>query len=113
MADHPQPSRTRVALNAGLGHEQRPSVALEEGPKQVAEGPVLQVINRDRQVAIDPLVMKVIVHANDVDVLRSAAQFRAKAAREEVERLKLRMRVAAGGQDVLPLLRARDNIDGG
>src|SRR4051794_4240849 len=79
MAYYPQPSRTRGALNARLGHEQRLSVALVEGPEQVAEGSILRVINRDRQVAVDPLIVEVVVQPNDVDVLRPAAQLGTKA----------------------------------
>jgi len=60
MADDPQPSRPQVTLDARLGDEQRPPVALVEGGEQASERPVLRVVNRDRQVAVNPLVVKMV-----------------------------------------------------
>ena len=37
------------------------------------------MIDGNRQVAIDPLIVKVVVHADDIDVVRSATQLRTVA----------------------------------
>jgi hypothetical protein len=56
-----------------------PFVALVHVSQKAAEGAVLRVIDRDRQVAVDPLVMQVVVHPNDVDVIRSTPKLRTQA----------------------------------
>jgi len=41
--------------------------------EELAKRPMPRVIDRDGEIAVDPLVMKIVVYAHYIDVLRLAA----------------------------------------
>src|SRR5918995_5635071 len=71
------------------------------------------MVDRDWQVAIDPLVVKVVVHADNVDVIRPAPKLRTQLPRQQVERLKLSQGVVPGGLDVLRAIGTRNHVNCG
>jgi hypothetical protein len=77
MTNDAKPSRAQVALNSGLGNKERPPIALVDVTKEITEGTKLPMVDRDRQVSVNPLIVKIVIHSNDVDVVGSASELRA------------------------------------
>src|SRR5215211_7377671 len=71
------------------------------------------MVDRDWQVAIDPLVVKVVVHTDNVDVVRLAPKLRTQSPRQQVERLKLSQGVVPGSLDVLRVIGTRNHMNCG
>jgi hypothetical protein len=74
MTDDAKPSTAQVTLDAGFGNKQRALVALISVAQKAGEGAVLRVIDPNRQVSVNPLIVKVVVHPDEVDVVRAASQ---------------------------------------
>ena len=72
MPDDPEPGRPHIAFDAGLSEEHRPAVTIVDVSKKLAQRAVIGMVHRYRQIAVDPLVMQVIVDADNVDVVRPA-----------------------------------------
>src|SRR5690606_14962100 len=132
LADIAQPVAAQVALGAGFGDQQGPFIALPDFTEDALEGPVVRVAALDGRATQVPLVVRVVVDADDIEVLRLAAQPRPGLAAEHVPgfelrlagvfRLALRAGAVVAGADVdgridldeaRPRLDFADRLDGG
>src|SRR5690606_34338891 len=132
FADVAQPVAAQIALGAGFRHQQRPPVALMDFGEDALERPVVRVAALDGRATQVPLVVRVVVDADDIEVLRLAAQPRPGLAAEHVPgfelrlagvfRLALRAGAVVAGADVdgridldeaRPRLDFADRLDGG
>src|SRR5215207_5878334 len=105
IPDDPEPGRPHIAFDAG------PLVTIVDVGKQLAQWAVIGMVHRHRQISVDPLIMQIVVDADNVDVVRPAPQLRPGAPGEVIERLELRPGVLARRLYVLPLVRAWDDLD--
>src|SRR5918994_4210764 len=71
------------------------------------------MVDRDWQVAINPLVVKVVVHTDNVDVIRPATKLRTQSPRQQVERLKLCQGVVPCSLNVLLAIGTRNHVNCG
>src|SRR5215216_88515 len=60
---------------------------------------------------MDPLVVGVVIGAEDVEVLRATPEFGAKSAADHVPRLKLRLPVSFSSGRVFGVVRIGSNVD--
>src|SRR3954452_7817946 len=95
LGDVVEPGRPAAALAPGLGHQDRPAEARVGVGQELRERLVVVVAERDGRAAQVPLVVAVVVDAQDVEVLGPAAQLRLLAAGQHVPGLELRLVVAA------------------
>ena len=59
------------------------------------------------RVLVDPLIVCVIVDAEEIEVLRAPAKFRTNSAADHIPRLKLRLPVTFGGVSFFRVRRAQ------
>src|SRR5829696_869970 len=83
-----------------------------QSSEEVAERAILRMVDRDRQVTITPLVVKIVVHPDNVDIFRPPSKLGLPAPRQEVERFELNEGIPAGRDDILRPVRAWNDIDG-
>jgi hypothetical protein len=67
-----------------------------QSSEELAERATLRMIDRDRQVTITPLVVKVVVHPDNIDIFRPPSKLGLPAPRKKVERFELKEGIAAG-----------------
>ena len=94
--DHAQPGRAGVALGAGLGDQDRAAGAGVELEEQVGERAVERVVGADRRAAVDPLVGRVVVGADDVEEAGLPADLRPEPPGDQVGGLELGVVPALG-----------------
>ena len=105
-ADVVQPLGPRLAFGPRLGDEQRPAVAFVDLTQHVADRQVVRVRRHEQHTlgaerVVEPLVLAVVVDAEDVEVLHVTAEFGALPAGDHVPGGELRLPVALGGDAVL------------
>src|SRR5215204_6583312 len=83
-----------------------------QSSEEVAERAILRMVDRDRQVTITPLVVKIVVHPDNIGIFRPPSKLGLPAPRKEVERFELKEGIAAGRDDILRPVRAWNDIDG-
>src|SRR5215204_156036 len=80
--------------------------------QQTPKCPVLRMIEGHWEVTVDPLVVDVVVHPNDVDVVGPSSELRAHATRKKVQRLELGQVVLLRCNYVLRVRGPRNDMDG-
>ena len=84
-----QPERSLVRLNARFSDEHRSPIPGMDVAQDVVKRAVPGVIHLNPGPAIDPLIVRVVVHPDNVDVLRLSAQLRPQPSGDVVPDLKL------------------------
>ncbi len=102
-----QPHRAVVALGARLRYEHGAAVALVHLEQRL----VLPVAKEHGSAVVDPLVVVVIVDADDIDVVGPAPQLRGAAAGDHVEGLELPLVMVGGDAPVLLAGRSGNDVD--
>src|SRR4051794_15505219 len=74
-----QPVGAPIAFGPGLGHNYRTSVPCVDLREELTERPVSRVGTMDgwsrfERVDVDPLIPRIVVHTNDVKILRTPAE---------------------------------------
>ena len=82
--DIEQPRGAAAALGTGLGQQDRPVVARVHAGQEIGQGLVLVVAERDGPAALLPLVLAVVVDADDVEIVGPAAEPGLETAAEHV-----------------------------
>src|SRR3954468_727895 len=75
-----EPRRARFVFYAGFRHEDWPAVALVHFAQHLADMPIPRVRGRDHPALAHPLVVNVVVHADDVDERLASTKFRLHTA---------------------------------
>src|SRR5215207_3957702 len=101
LGEPAQPAGARLVLGAGLGHHQRPAVTLPGLAQDRPERTVAGIVPRQRGPVEDPLVVRVVVDPDDVEVPLVAAELRPELARDHVPGLELGLPVPLGEGPVL------------
>jgi hypothetical protein len=102
--DHAKPRSAEMVLRTGLGDHDRSTVPAMQLGELSGERHSVGMVDRQGTGSVDPLVVGVVVHADDVEMRLRAAELGLPPPGEEVPRLELRRgRV----RRVRPLMRAR------
>src|SRR3954462_11911402 len=97
VGDVAEPAVAMAVLGAGLGDHQRPAVAFPRLAQDLPEGAVERFPPLDGRPIQNPLVVRVVVEADDIEIELVAAELRPKAAGDQVPPLKLGPPVPLGG----------------
>src|SRR5688572_26423560 len=90
-----QPRRTRLAFDTSLRDENRPAISLIHFAQHLTHRPVQRVPGRQQSILtpsrwrsvwilMDPLVVRVVINADDVEVLRTPAEFGTRSEERRV-----------------------------
>ena len=111
--DVAQPAGAVVALGAGLGHDQGPAVPFEDFAQDLPERPVERIPQPHPRPVEDPLVIGVVVEAQDPQVALVAAELGPEPAEDQVPGFELRPAVPLGVRPPLRPAGTGHDVDGG
>src|SRR3982750_2115557 len=113
VGDVAEPAVAMAVLGAGLGDHQRPAVALPRLAQDLPEGAVERVPPLEGRPVEEPLVVRVVVEPDDVEIALVAAELWPEAAGDQVPPLKLGPPVTLGGGPHPGLPGIGLDVDGG
>ena len=98
--DFAHPVRAAHAGMAGFRNDQRALIAPAHGIEQLRQRGAARIVELPAQRPLRaefPLVAPVIIDADDIEVARTAAEFRARAAAQHVPRFELQFALLLDG----------------
>src|ERR687886_472127 len=106
-----QPGSPGLGLRTGLGHKDWPLVASVDLSQNLTERAVQGMAQLNGPTAEEPLVIRIIVDAQDVQILRLAAEPWPQPACQHVPRLKLGAAIRLGRLPVARMIGAGDDVN--